>query len=544
MLTAMVAVDNIQANVVCKDNLWSINTEQEYHEEKEKSGPINTISFPKKPKISIPSLGSFIWEETSNRVLILFAVIALVAQILIFKHVYPFANYMPDSYSYLRAAYVNADVNMWPVAYSKFLRLFSVFTHSDTILVVFQYFFLELSSLVFLFTTLYLFNPSKWIKYALYFFLLFNPAALYIGNYISADAIFTGLSLLWLTQLLWILIQPRIHYIFSHAILLLLLFTLRYNAIYYPIISALVFILSRQDWRIKISGIAIGSMLVIFSILYTSNKMRIETGYRQFSAFGGWQLANNALYMYEHIKPQAKDQIPNRFAQLEKMVRKHMDTLSRVKFSHEDSITNYFYLWNGKGPLMGYLDRSWRNDSTTPYFKKWAAEGPLYTDYGWYLIRKYPSAFVYYFLLPNAIKFLTPPTEFLGIYNMGHDSVDRIAKEWFNYKSVKIKNHNQVKIKNSLISFYPVLSALINAYLILSIAGFLILKGFKSATKGLKKSLLIIIILWVFNMSFSVFASPIVLRYQLFSIIFSLSFAMLASDFLFKEETNVVTYEK
>jgi protoporphyrinogen oxidase len=34
MLTAMVAVDNIIAGVEGKDNIWSINTEQEYHEEK------------------------------------------------------------------------------------------------------------------------------------------------------------------------------------------------------------------------------------------------------------------------------------------------------------------------------------------------------------------------------------------------------------------------------------------------------------------------------------------------------------------------------
>lgn len=34
MLTAMVAVDNIEAGIVTKSNIWSINTEQEYHEEK------------------------------------------------------------------------------------------------------------------------------------------------------------------------------------------------------------------------------------------------------------------------------------------------------------------------------------------------------------------------------------------------------------------------------------------------------------------------------------------------------------------------------
>ena len=34
MLTAMTAVENIINNVTSKDNLWSINAEEEYHEEK------------------------------------------------------------------------------------------------------------------------------------------------------------------------------------------------------------------------------------------------------------------------------------------------------------------------------------------------------------------------------------------------------------------------------------------------------------------------------------------------------------------------------
>jgi hypothetical protein len=34
MLAAMTAVDNVIAGTTDKSNLWSINTEEEYHEEK------------------------------------------------------------------------------------------------------------------------------------------------------------------------------------------------------------------------------------------------------------------------------------------------------------------------------------------------------------------------------------------------------------------------------------------------------------------------------------------------------------------------------
>ncbi len=42
MLTAMTAVDNIIAGERSRDNLWALNTEQEYHEEKQSSNPIES----------------------------------------------------------------------------------------------------------------------------------------------------------------------------------------------------------------------------------------------------------------------------------------------------------------------------------------------------------------------------------------------------------------------------------------------------------------------------------------------------------------------
>jgi protoporphyrinogen oxidase len=40
MLTAMTAVDNIVGGVASKDNIWAVNTEEEYHEEKTGQGSV------------------------------------------------------------------------------------------------------------------------------------------------------------------------------------------------------------------------------------------------------------------------------------------------------------------------------------------------------------------------------------------------------------------------------------------------------------------------------------------------------------------------
>ncbi len=409
-----------------------------------------------------------------------------------------------------------------------------MFTHSDKLLVAIQYFFLQLNTLLFLQTFFYFLKPARAVKNILYILLIFSPIPLYISNYVSADALFIGLSFLWLSQLLWIIYRPKPYHVFLQSILLLFIFTLRYNAIIYPFIAALAFLLSGKHWSYKISGIAMGVLLVTLSILFTSSKMEDVTGKRQFAAFGGWQLANNALYMYQHIPPSKRGPILPKFEKLEGSVRKHMDTLSKVKFTHEDSVDSYFYLWSAKGPLVDYMSKDWQNDSSTPYFKRWASEGPLYKDYALYLIKKYPIDFAKEFLFPNAMKFVLPPLEFIGIYNMGSDSVGKLPKEWFNYRSQKVSNQ-QKGTKIMVVQSYPIFNALINCMFILCCIGMIMFKIGKSNAR-VSKLLCLNIFFWLLNATFSIFASPVVLRYQIFPTIVICVFSMHAIWLLISNE--------
>jgi protoporphyrinogen oxidase len=534
MLTAMVAVDNIIEGVASKENIWSINTEQEYHEEKK--GELQDTNQTKAPEAvrSAANPGAFfsgyLWKNKTNRTYLIVAFACFLLQFILFKIRYPFANYMPDSYSYLEAAYSNADVDMWPVAYSKFLRLVSVFTHSDKVVVGLQYFFLQASSLIFLFSLLYFVRPGKIVRHILLAFFIFSPLPLYISNYISADALFIALSLSWMTVLVWLLFQPRSWQVPVQAGLLLACFTVRYNAIYYPLVAGLAFLLCRASWRFKASGMGLTILLVVGSYLYTSQKMETVTGTRQFSAFGGWQLANNALYMYEHIPAWERGPVPSRFAQLEKMVREHMDTLQRVKLTHEDSVNHFFYLWSGRGPLVHYMSQAYKKDSTTPYFKRWSSEGPLYADYAMYLVRRYPLAFASTFILPNAIRYAVPPAEFLGEYNMGSDSVGKLAKEWFNYQSQRVSNQkNGATI--GIVQPYPVLVALLNLCFLFGALGFWIF-GEGKADRPLTALIPLALAFWLLNSGFSLLASPIVLRYQVFPLMVFACFSLFFVEYL------------
>src|SRR5579863_2229993 len=528
----MVAVDNIIAGVTSKANLWAINTEQEYHEEKKAENVAEQKET--KRESAMPFLADYLWKNKANRGWWVAGLAIFLVQFIVFKFKYPYANYMPDSYSYLEAAATNMDVNMWPVAYSKFLRLISVFTHSDKAVVGLQYLFLQVSSLFFLFSLLYFQKIGKWLKGALMIFVILNPVTLYIANYISADALFIGFSLLWLSTLVWIVYRPKGWMVLVHGLLQLACFTLRYNAIFYPVISLVVFVLARKSWKFKVAGVGLSLVLVLASFLFTSQKMETVTGKRQFSAFGGWQLANNALYMYEHVSAQERTPVPAKFAKLEAMVREHMDTLQKVKRSHEDSVNAYFYLWSGKAPLVSYLAREYKKDSTTSYFKRWASEAPLYANYALYLITKYPLEYAENWMLPNAVKFAVPPTEFLGTYNMGGDSVGKLAKDWFNYKSQKVKDHNKKDAKIAATEWYPVFAALVNLIFLMGLIGVVALGAIKKKEYGLPQLLGVALLFWVLNCGFSIFASPIVLRYQTFPMLVFLPLGLLMVERIWK----------
>ena len=476
----------------------------------------------------------FLWKIKTNRIWWVAGLGVFLLEFILFKIYYPFANYLPDSYSYLEAAAANIDVNMWPVAYSKFLRLISVFTHSDKVVVGLQYFFLQSATLLFLFSLLYFLKPGRWVKITLLVFSLVNPLPLYIANYISADALFICLSLFWLTTLVWLIYRPKPWMILVHAFLLLTCFTVRYNSIYYPVISLVVFTLIRWPWKFKITGLALAIALISWSYLYTSYKMQEVTGKKQFSAFGGWQLANNALYMYEHIPSAERGPLQPRFAKLETMVREHMDTLKKVKLTYSDSLTNFFYLWNEKGPLIQYLIREYQKDNTTPYFKRWASEGPLYSAYGSYLMQKFPLQFVQHFMLPNAAKYIIPPTEFLSIYNMGEDSVGKLAQDWFHYKTRKVQDHKKRNPRVFATDWYPVFSTIVNIVFILGLISMLVLNGIRLKEYGLPQLFGLILILWILNSGFSIFASPVVLRYQYFPLLVYFPIAAIFMEYIIK----------
>jgi len=482
------------------------------------------------------SFAHFIWHDRSNRRYLWSALAISLILLVLLKFLYPYPNMVMDSYYYVRAAAANADVNAWPIGYSRFLQLVGLFTHSHIALVCLQYFFLEMSLLILFFTLRLFFHLGRLVSNTLFVFFFINPLFLYTSNLIMADCLFNGLSILWITQLLWIIYRPRPYMIVTHAVLLLITFTVRYNALYYPLVAAIAFTLSRQKLLSKLMGITVPVILVVSFILYTSHKMEEYCGVRQFSPFGGWKLANDALYMYAHVQEERSDTMPARFRPVDHIVRRYF------KLSHDPGDLMQPDVFHGSpfmfsGPLMYYMFQQYGEDTALFInFSKWSRMGPLYTAYGSYLVRRYPMAFAQWFLWPNIQRYIYPPREIymtITPFFLRSDELGPEATRWFGLTTLTPKP-KYINMRLAILSPYPLLFSLIHACFLLSLLGFSFNKGWSRVGRPYNHCLLIILCFWLLDAAFSLTAAAIVMRYQILTIVLEFSLSVYFLEYIYR----------
>ena len=477
-----------------------------------------------------------------NRIYLWVAMAISIWLFFVFKQFYPYPNMVMDSYIYVKGAVLNLGANSFPIGYSKFLQFFGLFSRSAMLLVWLQYLLLEAACLGLFFTLLYFFKPSRLVTVLLLIFLFCNPLFAYISNFVLSDTIFTALSIFWIVQLIWIICRPQPYMIWIHAGLLLLAFTIRYNALYYPIFASGVILVSRLALRHKVTGIVIQFLLIGIFIFYTRNEMQKLTGIKQFSPFGGWQIANNALYMYGHIYGSEKKDVPGEFHPLDSTVRQYFGhthrTESLLKYNAEGP--GFYYMVSDNSPLMQYMHREYGVDTVFQSFKKWGAMGILCSDYGSYLIKEHPIDFIQFWVWPNSIRYLYPPTEIFSMnspYFLRSDDLGKMAGELLDVKTLSAA-WPLINFRTSLLSFYPLFFTLENVFFLLAITGFFLFGGLKKMNKRQLFVILSVGTLWFFNLAFSVTASCIVLRYQIFIMIVEFGFGLLLTEFIWQNSDS------
>lgn len=488
----------------------------------------------KHTKQEMPIFWKYMLLNKVNRFVLAIAIILIICEFSVFKYFYPYASFINgDSYSYILSAFYNLRADTYPIGYAKFLRLFSVFSFNDTSLVAFQFFLIQASLIGFEFTMFYFYEPRFWIKVIIVAFCSINPVFLFLSNYVSSDSLFLGLSIFWFTLLIWIIHRPTLRLIIIHAIVISIAFMVRYNALFYPMIAIFAFFISRKAIPLKIMGLSMTFVLIFLYINFTTNQFKRISGISQFSPFSGWQMANNALYAYRFIDSSQRKQLPARFKTLDQDVRNYFDSTRDLKKHPQEMLkASTIYMWDPRSPLVIFENKYKKYDSTVGELKRWANVGPLYKDYGQTLIKAYPYTYLEYYLWPNFLKYYVPPVEFLQNYSTGVDSVPEIAKQWFWYRTNKLKYRTK-DMSVSMLNYYPILLGTTNVIFMAMSIAFIFLGGMK-ASHLIFKVWICAALFWGANLIFSVFASPIALRFQLFPFVLTFILDFLLLDAILK----------
>jgi hypothetical protein len=305
-------------------------------------------------------------------------------------------------------------------------------------------------------------------------------------------------------------------------------FTIRYTAIYYPLVAAIALLISPIRRREKIAWMAAPALLFIPFTLFTQFQTKAVTGTAEFSVFGGWQIANNALYMYGHIQVDST-KLPPETKGLDRMVKQYYKWAPPGYLNLED-FDGTFFIKHPEAPLKQYMFRHFGREHNQNGFLGWGKVSPMYNKYGTWLISHYPIAFVRYYLWLNTKNYFSPFLAQQGLYNLGEDSVWDYAQYWFHYSTPRVRSISKA-FQGAIFFCYPPAFFLLNLYFAGCLIGLWLTEKFRQLDPIFQRALLLLTGFVIVNFAFSIFATPVVLRYEIIPLLFLFTFSMLLLEF-------------
>ena len=472
------------------------------------------------------SFRNFIFRE--HRTLTVCIVGTLIYGYVLLKLLFPHTIVIGDGHHYVRVAMNNMEISGWPIGYPKFLEWIHVFAKGDWAVGCLQYILLEGAVLYFYFTIRYLLRPGKWVSLIMLAALLLNPFILFISNYVYSDSLFAALTILWFTMNLWYLYKPRPVYAYSLAILFVLAYSIRYYAMFYPLISIPVILLSKARWWTKLSSIALGCLLLLGFRWYTENLFERSIGYREFSPLSGWRLAGNALIMYRHLPPWDWDAdiAPPDLQPLHRLVMHDLALMPSSEVLPDRALQNYFTFQPGS-PLSRYIRVFFDDYITTAQIKKWDSAGRIYRKYGAWLIKKHPFAYFRYYVWQGFDWYIHPKVDLSNEFPKGGVPLLDETKKWFGYSS----NWSPCSTTTLYsITWFPTVVTVLNLLFVLSIIGFFYCRCYKTAGPLTNRIVLLAAAFWLMDFLFVILTTPYLLRYAISGMVINIVFVPLIME--------------
>ncbi len=499
----------------------------------------------------MPFFKFIIKDKSCRRILLASAVITIIYFILL-RVLYPIGSFFWDSDPYIQAASLKLEVSYRPLGYSNCLSFFHAISHSDCIVVLAQYIANVIANLFLFFTLLYFFSLKKIYQVILFILLICNPLYVLYSNYIISDAFFCSLSVVWFTVLLWIMYRPRWIYFFIQLVLLYWLFLLRYNAIIYPFIVAVAYLLSKRSIWKKIISITITFLVIIEMINSITHKTEEATGIATFSAFGGWQLANNSMFALAHVNLDSAAFNTKTSKEICIFIKNYFDTLkTKDSFNHDTVYMDFMWHWCWYSPLIKYwhyyipryyaihppdkttdrLITSWTATGPVYWIRRkqpqydiaeWIVMGPIFKEFATEVIKKYPVEYLRYFIWPNIKLYFHPPVELYNYYNDNVNTLGPIETAYYNFSSNKI-DQSHAGLLPILMGPWVWLFPLINILFLLLVTAYYFTHGNKNDA-WFNRCLIFYLTFYLSNFLFVAFAAPIYFRYNIIIVTLSMTF--------------------
>jgi hypothetical protein len=435
---------------------------------------------------------------------------------ILFKCCYPYADFFTDSYTYIQAAADHDAISFRPVGYSLFLRLLHGVSRSDTVLVTIQFLLVQSSCWVLFVFLCRRCAPGPRMQGLIAAFLVLDPLVYYISNFVSSDALFIALSLFWITTLIQSIETPTWRRLVIQWVLLLGIFYLRYVALFYPVVAAICSCWLRRDWWFRLAAMAGNVAIVVVGVLVARELTQAETGAPTFSAFSGWQMANNALHIYPWL-PVDTTGLPPGTDSLAGYVDRYFRREGPALRLHPLGATTA-YMWEESSPLHEYLNDYRRRQSPLSYFKAWNRVAPVFSQYGYFLLKRHPAAFGRYYLAPSAQSFFFSPLDVLHTYLDGKKEIDPVARDWFGYGPGRPRVCSAT-LQGRICAPFPWFSLGLTLGFGVVVCAFLLKRGLRDRYPAFTGCLRVAGIYLGVNFCFNVFASPSVYRYQVLPLI-------------------------
>jgi len=444
---------------------------------------------------------------------------------------FPFPNLYSDSFTYIECANKHYPINFRPVEYSRFIEFFKQFSDTHIALVLAQFVLYSISNIFLLFTFTYFIKLSKLSKIALFIFLFINPIYIITSNGILSDPFFSSIAVIWFSISIWLLCKPNWLLFILQILTTILLFKLRYHGVIFPVLFITTcFFIPYNNW-LKALFVLINIFTIYLIVKETTDLNEEYTNTKTFSAFSGWQMANNAIFVLQNkeaaIDTSAFEDIDDtRFKDFSVYLKKYLDT---VKHPIIPLTVDATYIWNTASPLKKYLEVYLQKHETefvkneknqVSYFEIWQAMGPIYNKVGEEVIMHHPILYFKNFIAPNLSAYFKPDLEAYQEYCANTDTIQKSVTNYYHFTNTKI-NKQSKEIYNKIIAPFPSLFIISNILFFISIITYIFL-FWRKWDDVFIKILAHFSLSYLFNLGFISILAPTFFRYHIF--IFTLLF--------------------